>query len=192
MLLGRNIYKNFDKTTIIVVDASLNVTNKIEADDIVIFYDKNNCVASIVLNNCDYFRNTNKTFYTLNNEQFEYISDLVKKINSDLIINNTVKFQYGKITKRTQHPKSDKLFIIDIFNGEKTITLVTNTLDSQEDKVVVFAHIGAQTFSGIDVKMSELIGVKSPGMLVGYNSLGLSGEGLIFGDDSLIGQEFQI
>ncbi|TNK87470.1 hypothetical protein C4M89_04290, partial [Mycoplasmopsis pullorum] len=104
MLLGRNIYKNFDKTTIIVVDASLNVTNKIEADDIVIFHDKNNCVASIVLNNCDYFRNTNKTFYTLNNEQFEYISDLVKKINSDLIINNTVKFQYGKITKRTQHP----------------------------------------------------------------------------------------
>ncbi|TNK92206.1 hypothetical protein C4M98_06250, partial [Mycoplasmopsis pullorum] len=60
MLLGRNIYKNFDKTTIIVVDASLNVTNKIEADDIVIFHDKNNCVASIVLNNFDYFANTNK------------------------------------------------------------------------------------------------------------------------------------
>ncbi|SJZ54095.1 TyrS-associated PheT N-terminal domain-related protein TapR [Mycoplasmopsis verecunda] len=190
MILFNNLDKFFKNTSVIFVDSRVKKDNKITVDDLVFFVDKDNNISSInVLDNNKYLISNDSKFGTLNFESINKIEIAASK--AGLKISNEPKFIYGLIKTRSAHPKSERLFVLEVLiNDEKTIQIVTNTLDSHEGKVVVLALPGATTFAGTDILSGEMLGVKSEGMLTGYRTLGIDKDGLIFGTENEIGKDF--
>ncbi|QKT05232.1 TyrS-associated PheT N-terminal domain-related protein TapR [Mycoplasma sp. OR1901] len=192
MIICNVLNENFANTSIVFVDSNIDNKNKIYGDKIVFFVDKNNNISSInILDNNKYLIDNNNKFFKLNEDQI----NIIKKESERLGLNlNEIKmFQYGKIIKRTVHPKSDKLFVLDVdFNEEKTTQIITNTLETLEGEVCVFARIGATTFAGLEIVSGKVMNVESNGMVTSYKTLGINKEGLIFGNDAKVGQEFDL
>ncbi|MHA3796204.1 TyrS-associated PheT N-terminal domain-related protein TapR [Mycoplasma sp. VS31B] len=190
MILFNNLDKVFKNTAVLFVDSKVKKVHQIKSEDLVFFVDENNKVSSInVLDNAKYYIPKDIKFGYINSDSEDLITKKAKELN--LEISSEQKFIYGLIKERKQHPKSERLFVlqVEVGNGQ-VIQLVTNTLDSQEGKVVVLALPGSVTKAGTDVLEGEIMGVKSYGMLTGYQTLGFDKEGLIFGDESLIGKDF--
>ncbi|WLP85485.1 TyrS-associated PheT N-terminal domain-related protein TapR [Mycoplasma seminis] len=191
MILFNNLNKTFTNTSVIFVDSRIKKTNQIAKDDLVFFVDENHNISSInVLDNNKYYISDETKFGYITSKTLDLIQQKANELN--LILSNEPKFIYGLIKERKAHPKSERLFVLQVhISPEKEIQLVTNTLDSQEGKVVVLALPGSVTKAGTDVVAGEIMGVKSYGMLTGYQTLGFDKEGLIFGDASLIGKDFE-
>lgn len=99
-------------------------------------------------------------------------------------------FVVGEIIKRTQHPKSDKLFVLDVKTKEE-LKIVTNSLNSLEGKKVVVAEIGAILPSGLEIVPSKVMGVLSQGMLCGGETLLKEPtEGVLIVEDFFPGNDF--
>ncbi|MEE3928130.1 hypothetical protein V2E24_00880 [Mycoplasmopsis ciconiae] len=196
MIITFKLDENFKDSLMAVFNPSIQTKNYLKKGDFTVYFDDKNNVNSVLVNNYNnYFKDIKRNYQSLNNSDKQVLLEVIKNNFSDLIFNDTNKFIYGKIIKRAPHPKSDKLFVIDLLTNKDTNTsvqLVTNTLDSLEGRVVVFSQINSITASSLVVLDGEVMSVKSPGMLVGYNSMGYpEKDGLIFGDDSQIGQEFK-
>ncbi|ADE19816.1 conserved hypothetical protein [Mycoplasma crocodyli MP145] len=161
-----------------------------------VFCDNNFQVHSINLFNTNKLNvNFKNNFSSVNQEDFQKIMGILLSKNSKFKFQNKTKFIYAKVLKRTIHPKSEKLFVLDLLinvHTNEVIQLVTNTLDSTEGKVLVCALPGSKVFTGMVVDEGVLIGVKSFGMLSGYETLGIKKEGLIFGKENQIGLEFEL
>lgn len=194
MILVYTLKNNFTNMAILSVNSSIVIKREIRLRDFYIFCDDDFNVHSInVLNAKKYKIELNKTFYVLDSKKWSSIKKQLLEKKNNFLFSDFIKFQYGKILKREQHPKSKKLFLVTILknkNDYETVTLVTNTLDSTEDKVIVFANKGSITALGLPILENEIMGIKSVGMLVSYESLGLKGNTLIFGDENAIGKEF--
>ncbi|MFV8401302.1 TyrS-associated PheT N-terminal domain-related protein TapR [Mycoplasma sp. 005V] len=192
MILFNNLDKVFKNTAVLFVDSRIQKVHQIKHEDLVFFVDENNKVASInVLDNAKYYIPEDVKFGYLSPAGEDLIISVAKELN--LEISHDQKFIYGLILERNAHPKSERLFVLKVqIANDKTIQLVTNTLDSQVGKVVVLALPGSTTFAGTDVLTGEMLSVASEGMLTGYKTLGLAGEGLIFGEVSQIGKDFKL
>ncbi|MFV8418265.1 TyrS-associated PheT N-terminal domain-related protein TapR [Mycoplasma sp. VS299A] len=192
MILFNNLDKVFKNTSVLFVDSRIKKVHQIKHEDLVFFVDDNNKVASInVLNNTKYYIPEDVKFGYLPQAGEDLIFGMAKELNLELA--HDQKFIYGLIQERKAHPKSERLFVLKVqISPDSTIQLVTNTLDSQEGKVVVLALPGSTTFAGTDVLSGEMLNVASEGMLTGYKTLGLEGEGLIFGQVSQIGKDFKL
>ncbi|MCU4706525.1 TyrS-associated PheT N-terminal domain-related protein TapR [Mycoplasma sp. CSL7503-lung] len=192
MIICNVLNENFANTSIVFVNSNIKKINKIYGDKIVFFVDENKNVSSInILDNKKYFIENNNKFFRLSSEQINIIKDVANKLG--LVIKPIKMFQYGKILKRTIHEKSNKLFVLEVnFNEEKTTQIITNTLDTLEGKVCVFARIGATTFSGLEILSGKVMNIESNGMVTSYKTLGIERDGLIFGDETQVGQEFDL
>ncbi|MBN4083473.1 hypothetical protein JXZ92_01385 [Mycoplasma sp. CSL10137] len=192
MIICNVLNENFANTSIVFVNSNIKKINKIYGDKIVFFVDENKNVSSInILDNKKYFIENNNKFFRLSSEQINIIKDEANKLG--LVIKPIKMFQYGKILKRTIHEKSNKLFVLEVnFNEEKTTQIITNTLDTLEGKVCVFARIGATTFSGLEILSGKVMNIESNGMVTSYKTLGIERDGLIFGDETQVGQEFDL
>ncbi|SYV97987.1 phenylalanyl-tRNA synthetase subunit beta [Mycoplasmopsis edwardii] len=188
MIIVNNISNFYKNSSIIFVNSEVKSERQITMNDLVFFVNSKNEVHSINIQNNDKYGIKNKKYYI---EDLNNLSEVLKVIKeNNLVVNDSKKFVYKKITKRREHPESNKLFIITLFDGEKEVEIVTNTLDSLEGKVIVVANLGATTFDGTEILKGKVMGVESPGMVVSYKTLGLENEGLIFGSEDEIGKEF--
>ncbi|WP_416756313.1 TyrS-associated PheT N-terminal domain-related protein TapR [Mycoplasma aquilae ATCC BAA-1896] len=192
MILFNNLDKVFKNTSVLFVDSRIQKVHQIKHEDLVFFVDQDNKVASInVLNNAKYYIPEDVKFGYLPQAGEDLILAMAKELNLELV--HDQKFIYGLIQERKAHPKSERLFVLKVqISPDSSIQLVTNTLDSQEGKVVVLALPGSTTLAGTDVLSGEMLNVASQGMLTGYKTLGLEGEGLIFGQVSQIGKDFKL
>ncbi|WP_036452068.1 TyrS-associated PheT N-terminal domain-related protein TapR [Mycoplasma buteonis] len=194
MLIANNLNTFFQNHSIIFVDSKIKATKQITTDKAIFFVDENNQIQSINwLDNSVLKISKDQKYFSLNLEQEEIVKQYAKENN--LSLNIISQFVYGRILSRNVHPKSEKLFVLEVLidtKENKTVTLVTNTLDSQEGKVVVLARPGATTFMGTSVLTGKVLDVTSEGMLTGYKTLGKEKEGLIFGTEEQIGKEYLI
>ncbi|MGZ9763001.1 TyrS-associated PheT N-terminal domain-related protein TapR [Mycoplasma sp. 5912] len=190
MIICNNLNKFFSNTSIIFVDAKVVINKQIRTQNAIFFIDSQNNVNSInLLDNKLLDIKGNQSYFTLNTEQKSILMQIAK--TEGLVIKDEQKFIYGEIIERNNHPNSDKLYILKInINKDKLIQIVTNTADSQVGKIVVLALPGTVINDGSAVLLSKLLDVESFGMLSGYKSLGLNGDGLIFGTKNDIGKDF--
>lgn len=77
----------------------------------------------------------------------------------------------GKIIKIEKHPKSEKLNVCTVLVKGKETTIVTGASNVEVNKKVVVAMKGATMINGMKIDGRDLLGIKSDGMLCGYNEL---------------------
>ncbi|UUD35965.1 hypothetical protein NPA08_03340 [Mycoplasmopsis citelli] len=191
MILVHKLSNQFKNCTILSIDTRVKITQKITIENYLFLFDDQGNVGSInVFDDADILSASEKRFFSLN----EHLSNKVKAkaTQANLKINDSKKFVYVEILKREVHPKSEKLFVLTLSDGQKEFQVVTNTLDSTEGKVVLVALPGSITALGAEILEGKMLDVTSSGMLVGYSSLGFAQEGLVFGSLENIGKEFQI
>ncbi|TDV24268.1 tRNA-binding protein [Mycoplasmopsis mustelae] len=191
MIICNNLNTFFKNTSVIFVDCTFKPTKKIQIDDFLFFVDEKNNVVSInLLNNKALNISETQKFFALNSKQKQKLFDIT--IKNNLKISDKPKFIYGKILSRFPHPKSEKLFVLSVdIKQSNPIQIITNTLDSLPEKIVVLALPGSTTYDGTKILEGKLLDLDSYGMLTGYNTLGLKGDGLIFGKINDMGKDFK-
>ncbi|WP_300408279.1 phenylalanine--tRNA ligase subunit beta [Lagierella sp.] len=102
---------------------------------------------------------------TLSGSHVESVMDLSEGLD---------KIVTAKILKITKHPNADKLSIVTLDYGSKTIEIITGARNMNEEDSVVFAQVGAKLPNGLEIKPIDLMGIESPGMLCSYEELGFS------------------
>ncbi|VEU76479.1 TyrS-associated PheT N-terminal domain-related protein TapR [Mycoplasmopsis columboralis] len=189
MIIVHKLSDKFANCAILTIDSQVKITNKISDGNWHFFVDQNNNVHSInVFDDQEILQSSTRVFSILPKFLEEKIQNKAKAL--DLIIKSTAKFVYAEVSQREVHPKSDKLFVLKLNLGNEEIQVVTNTLTSTVGSVLVVALPGAITASGLEIIPGKMLDVPSNGMLIGYATLGIEQEGLIFGTKEQIGKEF--
>ncbi len=86
-------------------------------------------------------------------------------------LNNVI---IGKVAKLEKHPNADKLRVARVECGKKEVyTIVCGAPNVAEGQRVVVALPGAKLPGGIDIKETEIRGVRSAGMICSARELGL-------------------
>lgn len=80
----------------------------------------------------------------------------------------------GQITALSPHETLKKLHIVDLDLGKENLTLITGAQNMKVGDKVVVALLGASLPGGIEIGEAEFGGVKSPGMLLSYEELGVN------------------
>lgn len=78
----------------------------------------------------------------------------------------------GKIEEIKSHENADKLVVLRVDVGDKTLQIVTGAPNVEENAHVIVALDGAVMADGLEIKTSELRGVESQGMCCSYQELG--------------------
>lgn len=196
-----NLDKNFEKQALILVNSNIKICKTIHTNEGIFFVDEQSNIHSFNSLKANNFKKTlektkNYSMTHLDLEDEERFKKIVKKNKLNIKLEEKTYFTIGRIIKRYNHPKSDKLFLIDVdTKEEKPITIVTNTLESTENKIIVIARLGAMMPSGLEIKPNKIMDFESKAMLCSYKSLGLDHqkEGIIILDSIFkdkIGQEF--
>lgn len=88
----------------------------------------------------------------------------------------------GEIRGKTPHPQASKLTVVDLFDGEQTLSVVcgAGNLPPVGGKVA-FAPIGTRLPGGLEIAPRELRGVASQGMICSETELeiGVDGDGIL-------------
>ncbi len=88
-------------------------------------------------------------------------------------INNKDKVHLVKVEALKPHENSDKLKVCRVKVGKAFYQLVTNSPNVRENDYVVFCRSGTRLVNGIEIKETEIRGVKSEGMLLPKEFLNL-------------------
>lgn len=88
----------------------------------------------------------------------------------------------GEIRGKTPHPQASKLTVVDLFDGEQTLSVVcgASNLPPVGGKVA-FAPVGTRLPGGLEIAPRELRGVASQGMICSETELeiGVEGDGIL-------------
>ncbi|MBU4690461.1 tRNA-binding protein [Mycoplasma sp. ES3157-GEN-MYC] len=118
-----------------------------------------------------------------------YCSSLINEISQlteeKLNFNDNSNVLVGQIIERKQHPKSEKLFVLTVNFGSFMKSIITNTLYTTEGKYLAWYMSGSITPQGQEIKIGEVMGVTSEGMLCSASSLGLDKYKDLFENDVL-------
>lgn len=79
----------------------------------------------------------------------------------------------GKILNVKKHPNADRLNIVEVNVGDKTVSFVCGAPNVKEGCCVAVALEGAELPGGVKVKRANIRGVISPGMICSERELGL-------------------
>ncbi|WP_051677931.1 TyrS-associated PheT N-terminal domain-related protein TapR [Mycoplasmopsis opalescens] len=173
-----NIYKNFNNSYLFYSDTSVKITKEqsFALDDFsfTVLFDDNNKIHSITFFGNIFENELTKDYGFLTIEQEAKLKDIVYKANPNFIFNENKHYEYGLIIKRENHAKSDKLFVLEISFPQHKKQILTNTLYTLEGKVFPFFLAGSITAKGLAIVNSEIMGIKSEGMLASNDSLGIS------------------
>lgn len=196
MVLVHKLSENFSNKAIITFNTELKVEKSFNTSDFCVNLDAKNRVHSVILKNAekhipDY--NTKRYFFSLD---LVNLTDLLHILNvNQFEYSDYKKFVKGKILDKQSHPKSEKLFIIEIeHEEEKTRKIVTNSAEVQICDEIFFIMPGSIIYDGTEVVNGQVMGIDSPGMLLSYKSLGLEkecGVGLVKNDNLKIGEELK-
>lgn len=100
----------------------------------------------------------------------------------------------GKVLTVEKHPDADRLWVATVATGKKDIrTIVCGAPNLTTGQKVAVALPGAHLPGGIEIKETELRGVKSSGMICSTKELGLGSDHtgiLVLSEDAPIGKDF--
>lgn len=144
----------------------------------------NGILIGINIKNAKKYFDVKEGVHNISNEQKNFF--VSQKIEFDF----NGHFTVGEIIKRTNHPKSDKLFVLEVMTKEK-LQIITNSLNSVEGKKVVVAEVGAILPSGLEIVPSKVMGFLSQGMLCGGETLFKEPtNGVLLVEDFFPGEDF--
>ncbi|TQC51540.1 hypothetical protein E1I18_01975 [Mycoplasmopsis mucosicanis] len=190
-----NILLNYDlefnNTYELIYDSSIEADaikkfDSKEFDLVVNFNASSNIVSSIILvDKVDFIKD--KRVWTIAHKN---IVDTVEKSirakdENHLIFNKNANICVGRIVARNKHPKSEKLYVLDVDFKSFKCQIVTNTLYTTPDKILAFYLPGSITPDAQVIKLGEVMNVKSEGMLCSAASLKLDKYTDLFENDVL-------
>jgi phenylalanyl-tRNA synthetase beta chain len=83
-------------------------------------------------------------------------------------------FVTARVIEAVQHPNADRLRVCRVDAGDGEVTVVCGAQNARTGMAAVFAPPGAVIpGSGVTLKVGEIRGVQSAGMLVSFRELGL-------------------
>ncbi len=97
------------------------------------------------------------------------------------------QFSVVLVEETQQHPNADKLKICKVNTGKETIQIVTGASNVQAGKKYPLAPVGSVLPNGMELKVGNLRGYDSFGMLCSATELGLEGIAFIEGEDTSAG-----
>ncbi len=97
------------------------------------------------------------------------------------------QFPVVLVEETQQHPNADKLKICKVNTGKETIQIVTGAANVQAGKKYPLAPVGSVLPNGMELKVGNLRGYDSFGMLCSATELGLDGIAFVEGEDSSAG-----
>ena len=115
-------------------------------------------------------------------------------VEIDEVIKQADKFRQvvvGKITAINKHPQADKLLLARVDVKAEELEIVCGAANIKVGQLVPVALIGAVLPNGMEIKETEIRGVKAAGMLCAEDELGLGDDHsgiLILGKKAKIGQ----
>lgn len=80
----------------------------------------------------------------------------------------------GRIVDIKRHPKSDRLYVCDVDTGASLIPVVCSAPNLKKDMITALALPGTRLPNGMEIKEVEIRGVKSKGVLLAEDELGLT------------------
>lgn len=87
------------------------------------------------------------------------------------------RFRIARVIEATQHPNADRLRVCRVETGEGTVSIVCGAPNARSGMIGVFAPPGSVIpGTGATLKVGEIRGVASAGMLLSERELGLSDE----------------
>lgn len=93
------------------------------------------------------------------------------EVEKAYLLRNIKNIEAGKIIKITGHEKLNKLSVLTVKIKNKNFQILTNIKDLREGQILLFALKGAHLANNKIIDNVEIAGVKSEGMIVGYNDL---------------------
>ncbi len=150
----------------------------------------NNEISGINIHDADLILNVKEGAHSICDQT---IKTLKEKLNLDLTkFDLNSKLIVGEVIEQKPHPKSDKLFLLKV-NVGKELQIITNASNAIVGKKVVVAQVGAILPSGLLIKDSKVMGVRSEGMLCGSETLGLNKtDGVHIVENLEVGKEFTL
>lgn len=146
-------------------------------DDFILIFSQNKMVGINILNYQKYF-DLKEGYHVLSNDVKDW---LLKKFNQYLSEEDFDCFyQIGKVVDIQQHNQSDKLKILTVlFNNDIKRQIITNVSSINLNQNYLFATNGTTTFNGQKILDTQVMKVKSEGMIVSYKTIGIEKEGLV-------------
>lgn len=92
------------------------------------------------------------------------------------------KFLVAEVRKVEKHPDADKLRVCEVFDGAKTVQIVTGAPNVEAGKKYPMAPVGVVMPGGLEIKPAKLRGVDSNGMLCSAGELDLENFVLTLGE----------
>jgi phenylalanyl-tRNA synthetase beta chain len=80
----------------------------------------------------------------------------------------------GEVKSLRPHPDADALRIAEVFDGDRTLTVVCGAPNVAEGQKVAFAQLDARLPNGMHIERRKIRGVESEGMICSEAELGLS------------------
>ncbi|MGY5139745.1 TyrS-associated PheT N-terminal domain-related protein TapR [Mycoplasmopsis gallinarum] len=164
-----DLREKFNDTYIIYVDSSVKPINKLVQNNFVIWFDNEKQIKCF-----NYFGklNFNNNYGLVDTLTEAKLKEELLAIDPEFKFNNVLNFALGKIEKRTQHPKSEKLAILQVDFGNFKKQIITNTTYTIEDKYFPFILNGSINSQGLEITEGEIMNEKSQGMLASLKSFG--------------------
>jgi phenylalanyl-tRNA synthetase beta chain len=116
------------------------------------------------------------------------VSSFKKSLNQNLF----EKVVICKILEIKDHPNSEKLKVLEVFDGKEIFQVVCGAKNIEKNQISVFAKIGAVFFdienNKIEIKKAKIRGVYSFGMICSEQELGIGqdGEEILDLDESFV------
>lgn len=120
---------------------------------------------------------------TMHTVEVEGIIDLAKQYDRVVV---------GKVLSVAPHPNADRLRLTKVDVKSEVLEIVCGAPNVAAGQLVPVALVGAKLPNGLEIKESEIRGVKSSGMICAEDELGLGHdhEGIMVLDKAKLGQEF--
>lgn len=165
------------------------------------FYNKTLIIATAIKKTPEIVKIDDNSTVLVVDEQVVGINAVVKNDYSQALVNKKLidsiylryfvtnqfenPFVYGYINSIVQHPKSTKLKICQVDIKNQNLQIVCGANNCLSNKYVVVAKIGAILPSTKIIEESEILGIKSSGMLCSKKELGYTGNqsGIIISDE---------
>ena len=155
--------------------------------DFILFFKNSQIVGMNIFNFKNYFE-AESGFHLVSTQIKKF---LLEKFKQYLKLEDFESFfKIGYVIEKTQHPSSEKLFILKVQFKNECLQIITNVASVEQDKHYLFALNGATTYSGLSIKESKVMNVLSQGMIVSYESLGMNQQGLVDCSNLTIEDEF--
>lgn len=170
-------FDNQNNALILFKDTFDDSFSVVTEGDFILILNQNKVVGINILNYKNYF-DLKEGYHLISNE----VKDkLLQKFNKYLTKEDFDYFyQIGKVIEIKQHDNSDKLKVLTVlFNNDIKKQIITNVSSINLNQNYLFATNGTITFSGQKIIDTQVMKIKSEGMIVSYKTIGINKEGLV-------------